>query len=142
MTSKNTGGTAQRRRNQSQAIRRWKGELDGADDSTGQSEVREEPVAGRYPPLPAAAGKGAESAEEAATLRAEIGLTKSWGTSPSYLRYLSASSARRSLHFCEPEALENTNVDPTDVELPPLVGKLGGVRVGVMVVVELLAAKE
>src|SRR5687767_7579036 len=45
------------------------------------------------------------------------------------------------LHLREAEDLEQADVHPADVELVPLRAELRGARVGVMVVVQLLAAE-
>src|SRR5690606_20277660 len=51
--------------------------------------------------------------------------------------------ARRSAaHIGEPEYLHRTNVEPADVEFPPLVRKLRGRAVRMVVVVQLLAADQ
>src|SRR6476619_4035637 len=64
---------------------------------------------------------------------------------PQRVQVMSAIAARlvpaRVLHFREPDQLQHANVRPADVELEPLRREARGLRIGVVVVVELLAAE-
>src|SRR5437773_5567201 len=78
------------------------------------------------------------------TIRAPIapgkgGRSNAGFTSPQRTQVISGLSGV--VDFREAEDLKHADVDPTDVELEPPRGEVGGLRIGVVVVVELLAAQ-